>query len=321
MIDNHLDSRPQSGLSRADVVYEAVAEGGITRFLAVYYCGASASDYILGPIRSARIYYINWASEYGKEPIYVHVGGANNFCPNCPGGVKPLGTTAPKVRAIEFLGEIGWRRGLKGNDFDAGSNVGFPIVWRDYERLGHPVATEHTYVGSSDKLWEEAKKRDLGAVDSKNENWDGSFTPWKFKDEAKLENRGEVKDINFGFWSGMSDYEVNWQYDKENNYYLRFNGGVPHKDHNNDEQLKAKVVVIQFIKEEGPVDQEKHLFYNPIGEGKAIVFQDGQAIQAAWAKTKRPDRTKFTDPKGKEIEFTPGPIWIEIVPALQNVKY
>src|SRR3989344_2845473 len=37
MIENHTDSRPQSGLSKADVVYEAVAEGGITRFLTVFY--------------------------------------------------------------------------------------------------------------------------------------------------------------------------------------------------------------------------------------------------------------------------------------------
>ncbi len=43
MIENHEDSRPQSGIMRADVVYEAVAEGGITRFLGVYYCKAVES--------------------------------------------------------------------------------------------------------------------------------------------------------------------------------------------------------------------------------------------------------------------------------------
>src|SRR3989344_6166892 len=41
IIENHTDSRPQSGLSFGDVVYESVAEGGITRFLSVFYCGAS----------------------------------------------------------------------------------------------------------------------------------------------------------------------------------------------------------------------------------------------------------------------------------------
>ena len=38
MIENHQEARPQSGLSGADVIYEAVAEGGITRFLAMFYC-------------------------------------------------------------------------------------------------------------------------------------------------------------------------------------------------------------------------------------------------------------------------------------------
>jgi len=41
MIENHADSRPPSGLSKADVIYEAVAEGGITRFLGIFYCGVS----------------------------------------------------------------------------------------------------------------------------------------------------------------------------------------------------------------------------------------------------------------------------------------
>src|SRR3989344_2760091 len=41
MIENHQESRPQSGLSDADVIYEAVAEGGITRFMGIFYCGAA----------------------------------------------------------------------------------------------------------------------------------------------------------------------------------------------------------------------------------------------------------------------------------------
>ncbi|GIW64151.1 MAG: hypothetical protein KatS3mg092_0084 [Patescibacteria group bacterium] len=55
MIENHVEARPQSGLSSADVVFEVVAEGGITRFLSVFYC--QDAPYI-GPIRSARIYFI-----------------------------------------------------------------------------------------------------------------------------------------------------------------------------------------------------------------------------------------------------------------------
>jgi len=79
MIENHLDSRPPSGLSRADVIYEAVAEGGITRFLTVFYCGVASEDVRIGPIRSARIYFLDFASEYGDKPLFVHQGGAIIF--------------------------------------------------------------------------------------------------------------------------------------------------------------------------------------------------------------------------------------------------
>ena len=65
MIENHEESRPQSGLSFADVVYEAVAEGGITRFLAVFYCIGTGA---IRAIRSARTYFIGFFSEMAITP-------------------------------------------------------------------------------------------------------------------------------------------------------------------------------------------------------------------------------------------------------------
>jgi len=71
MIENSSDARPQSGLDKAGVVYEAVAEGGITRFLALYQEGDP--DY-LGPIRSVRPYYLDWLT--GNDAAVAHVGGS-----------------------------------------------------------------------------------------------------------------------------------------------------------------------------------------------------------------------------------------------------
>jgi hypothetical protein len=71
MIENSIDARPQSGLSQAGVVFEALAEGGVTRFMALYQDTAPAS---VGPIRSARPYYITW--ELGFDAAYAHVGGS-----------------------------------------------------------------------------------------------------------------------------------------------------------------------------------------------------------------------------------------------------
>lgn len=71
MIENHPESRPQTGLDKADVVYEAPAEYGIPRFLAIY---STQEVPVLGPVRSARSYYVAWASEY--KPVYIHAGGS-----------------------------------------------------------------------------------------------------------------------------------------------------------------------------------------------------------------------------------------------------
>jgi len=71
MIENSLDARPQSGLGQAGVVFEAVAEGGITRFMALY---QDTQPTNLGPIRSARPYYVEWSM--GFDAGYAHVGGS-----------------------------------------------------------------------------------------------------------------------------------------------------------------------------------------------------------------------------------------------------
>jgi hypothetical protein len=71
MIENSLEARPQAGLKDAGVVFEAVAEGGITRFLALYQ--EAQPDYV-GPIRSARPYYVDWLLPF--DASYAHVGGS-----------------------------------------------------------------------------------------------------------------------------------------------------------------------------------------------------------------------------------------------------
>lgn len=71
MIENHPDSRPQSGLAEADLVYEMITEGGITRFFAIF---GSNSPKEMGPVRSARVPFVTFADEYNA--LYAHVGGS-----------------------------------------------------------------------------------------------------------------------------------------------------------------------------------------------------------------------------------------------------
>lgn len=108
MIENSLEARPQSGLDQAGVVFEAIAEGGITRFMALYQ--DTEPDH-LGPVRSARPYYVQWAR--GFDAAYAHVGGS------------PLG--------LQTIKDLGVR------DLDQGANGG------SYERVTNRYSPHNVY--------------------------------------------------------------------------------------------------------------------------------------------------------------------------------
>lgn len=311
MIENSREARPQSGLSLADVVYEAVAEGGITRLLAVYYCEDAE---VVGPVRSARTYYLDWISEYGSSPLYAHVGGANISGP---------------ADALGQIENYGWGAYNDLNQF----SIGFPTFWRDYERLGPDTATEHTVYASTEKLWSfAAKKRDLTSKETDSTSgeivsWDEGFVPWKFKDDVDLNNRPQSFSAEFNFSptqsSYISDYLARWRYDRESNSYLRFTGGAEHRDINTGQQLLAKNVVILYqsmgVADDG-YDEEghgRHTLYGTKGSGRARFFLDGKVIDGSWSKKTRIDRTRLFDATGQEIKLNRGLTWIEILPIGQ----
>ncbi|MEO7617912.1 MAG: DUF3048 domain-containing protein, partial [Candidatus Saccharibacteria bacterium] len=102
VIENHPDARPQSGLSQAGVVYEALAEGGITRFLAFY---GDQQAGALGPVRSVRTYFVDWTLEY-DAPL-AHAGG--------------------NADALDLIGPLG----MKNMD---GLGIGAPTFYRINDR-------------------------------------------------------------------------------------------------------------------------------------------------------------------------------------------
>ena len=297
MIENHKEARPQSGLSSADIVYEVVAEGGITRFMALFYC--NLSDVQVGPVRSARTYYLDWLGEY--DGLYAHVGGANT-----PG---PADALSQVIRyEVKDLNQF---------------SIGFPVFWRDYQRLDHPVATEHTMYSTTQKLWEVGAKRGWTATDSAGLKWDKNFVPWKFNDSTSEVQAGQVTKITVPFWESQKDYQVEWNYQSDCNCYKRKNG-ADHLDLNNKKQLEAKNIVIQFQRESNANDGypgNVHLLYGTTGSGKALIFLNGKVVEGKWIKSSRTARSKFVDEGGKEVEFNKGAIWIQTVPEGSKVSY
>lgn len=301
MIENHQEARPQSGLSSADVVYEAVAEGGITRFLALFYCQDAGQ---VGPVRSARTYFLDFASEYGDYPLYAHVGGANASGP---------------ADALSQINDYGWSGYNDLNQF----SIGFPTFWRDYDRLGRTVATEHTMYSTTSKLWDFAKSRALTNVDKDGNLWSDPFVPYTFKDDTSVSERPATQTIHLEFWKDYAQYFVDWIYDKTSNLYKRNNQKVAHVDKDNNKAITAKNVVVLFMQESNAYDGYEnniHLLYRTKGTGQALVFVDGKEIKATWRKDKRTARTLIFDSNGLPIKFNKGTIWFEILPTTGVAK-
>lgn len=291
MVENHVDARPTLGLSRSDVIYEAIAEGGITRFLVLYLC-QDAGD--IAPIRSARTYFLDWVSEY--DAAYAHVGGANT-----PGPADALG----QIREYGIL------------DMDQ-FGLGFPTFWRGTDKLA-----PHNVHSTTKKLWEAAEGRNFGVENEKGEKWEDNFQSWKFKDEVSLESRADQNPITVPFWSQSPEYTVIWQFDKQSNSYKRYHDQTAQTDQVTSEHLSAKTVIIQFQVERDANDgyPDGHLLYKTTGSGRALIFSDGKVVEGKWIKKDRTARTTFVEGKGREIEFNRGLIWIQTIPVDNDVKY
>ena len=121
MIDNQVDARPQAGLDQANVVFEAPVEGGITRYLAVF--DPSVPVEKIGPVRSARPYFVDWAE--GLRASYVHVGGS----PEALAKLARLPQT--RVQNVDEMA-MGW------------------VFWRDTNRIApHQVLTNQEKLTSA----------------------------------------------------------------------------------------------------------------------------------------------------------------------------
>ena len=276
MVENHPDARPQAGLDKAAIIYEAEAEGGITRFMAIY--GPEDAS-MVGPVRSARTYYLDWALEY--DAFYAHCGG--------------------NMDALELIPQIG----IKDiNQFQYGEEA----FWR--EDLN--VDTEHTMFTDISKLRDIAKNNGWTTSTS-------DFTPFKFKTDADESTRPATQKIYVNFssdlWNVVWEYDpatnTYIRYMAGEPHKDRVNGNQLAAK-NIIVQEVTRSLTTTSINEVGWA-------MNTVGSGTAVVFMDGKRIDATWKKDTRNDRTIFYDPSGAEIEFNPGQTWYQIVPSMGDL--
>ncbi len=149
IVENSLDARPQSGLNAADLVYETMAEGGIPRFIALFQSGDAQK---VGPIRSARSYFLDISREYNLP--FAHCGGSQ-----------------------EALNEIKSKNLMSMNEMSYASTY-----WRDSSRKA-----PHNLYTSTEKLRALVKAKDYATTSTVKFKFDKSY--W---DSDKLSPANEV---------------------------------------------------------------------------------------------------------------------------------
>jgi hypothetical protein len=146
MIENSPDARPQSGIKSAGVVFEAIAEGGITRFVCLY---QESRPGLIGPVRSVRPYYIDWMGPF--QASIAHVGGSQNALLTLKnGGYKDLDQF--------FNGSYYWR----ATDRPAPHNV-----YTNFDKLD-ALNKSKGFVGSDIKGWPHKLDSPAAAPNAKN---------------------------------------------------------------------------------------------------------------------------------------------------------
>lgn len=289
-----VSARPAAGFSDADMVFEMpVITASITRLMGVYVCG-NPDD--VGSMRSARHDFLALAA--GLDAIFVHWGRSD----------------------IEKFKEV--LNSKQFDDINCNDDAGNPGLSLGFcyrkEATGTMRGVDTGYAKFS-KLIEGANYYKFRMTNN--------FQGYSHEDEAPLDQRGENGRLRVAF---AGPFEVEYNYDKENNYYKRIWGNVVDSDRNNGKNLTPKNVVVMIAQSTQLVEGEQYNnvqigdpWFDDQDSGKAYYFMNGQKIEGTWKKDKSSATSKlfFYDSSGQEIKFVPGQIWVEILEPGQTLQW
>ncbi len=288
-VNNHPKARPQYGLSSADIVMEVLAEGGITRYVPLFY---SKEPTKIGPVRSIRSYIVNFLSEY-DSPVILHEGGASY---NDSNEVYVRETDA--MRDIsEYRMKSMQTADSRYRDPEKGAEAGYVhSLYTSYELIENSFEDVSEYFG-----WERTTEID----------------PLKWKFDDAYEDRGEGGSLDISF----IEYADSWsrsgfQYNKLTNSYDRNIDGGPDIDLENNRRISPKNVIIEWHDYRPANDGYARIIIEMEGENPVTIYKDGNVTEGEWRKEARTSRTKYYDESGEEIALVRGQVWKVI--AIKN---
>lgn len=290
MLDNNKNAWPHSAVQDAYVIYEMEVEGGESRLMALFKDKDAKVDKV-GPIRSARHYFLNYALEHNA--IYTHLGQS-------PQAERDLKT----LKMSDINGQL-------YDTLKSRNKENTKEFWREKSKV-----RPHNAYTSLSNITEIAKKNDYPIKDSKvNKVFNYSV------DEVNLTIEGSKAADRVG--AGYHDKNKNlFTYDAENKVYKKVAKGVPYKDEISGKELTIKNLVILKTTAK-PLNDEKgkgRLDVKNVGELEGYYITNGRAISITAKKDSRSSITKYLDEEGNEIKFNDGNTYIMIVPEKEKIE-
>lgn len=280
MIPNDKGALPHYNLSNADILYECLVEGEITRLMAIY--GDWTNLERVGNIRSCRDYFVYWAFEW--DAIYVHAGGPFYID-------EVIGRQdTQNINALTAPSGVFYRttdRSAPQNLYLDGKDI-----YDEANRLGYPLETRPGY---SDSIH----------FQFTNENAPNTLE--QYSDSAV------VKKINLE--NAYPITQTWFQYNEEDGLYYRFQktSNGPHMDAATNSQLAFKNVLVQFTYYEVR-DAKGYLAFqcNDLTRD-GWYFTNGRGIHVTWKKSSDYVPTRYYDDNGNEIQLNTGKTMICII--------
>lgn len=276
MINNIKASLPQYGIYKADIIYEMLVEGGITRMMALY------SDYTKVPkicsVRSCRYYF----------PIFAHGYDAVYFC---FGSNKSLATPTLKRIGIDY--------------FDGNELPNSKVFGRDSERLGK-YSREHTAFVDGKNIPSLLKENSIRTQSRYGED----FLAFNFRSEDASKAAGTIdaKDIRLDF---SKSYYSTFSYNTSTKTYYKTHCGKAHMDTAADKQLNFTNVFVL----ETDVSNYKggSLMEINWSSGEGYYISMGKAQKITWVKPTEDSNIQFFSEDGNELKVNTGKSYIGVI--------
>jgi hypothetical protein len=276
MLNNIKVALPQCGVSKADLIYEVVAEGGITRMLGVFQNVDGVGN--IGTVRSTRLYYLDLVQ--GLDAVLLHAGGS----PEAYDAIK-----SRKVTALDCV------RGSYMNS----------LFWRDQERAKR-AGYEHSVFTSGETI-----QSTFATLNIRKTHETGYTYPVLFSDDGTPPEGKEAQTISVKF----SNYKTGvFTYDPSQGEYLVSQYGNAYVDGNTNQQVSVENVLVLYTSISNiPGDTAGRMRVTLTGSGTGLYACNGKAKAIRWSKANPSSPFLYTYEDGTSVAFGKGKSYINIV--------